>query len=433
MDRDIKIIKEAAKKAAKKKEKPEDPNEVARKLRGLPKHHQIGHRVHAALAVPNGAGYRGEVVKVTPHHTFVKIDKNRIVKAPHHLVSAHEEVMQEETKEEKKERLKREAEREARSHRKYDKIEREKEEHDERRKHHHEHERKMHREEDELMNDKANSVTEANSPSQAKTKLDKHASDLDSRLQSGDNSNKTKRVAQAVKAAYTIAMRDPSRKQTGSNANPSKETVEKSKKNLSDFSKKTSADAHLKGDSEKAKRFMKNAKHYAAEETAWDSDARKEREVEHFHIVSKSTGRVVGKAKTMKAARTAKDKHDNKYGSYNHSIQPVWKEEVQVSDNELKAHHKKQQIQRKIIDEGKTMKLFGLSENLVNTVKDVMEKKMSKDDLAAQGGDKTKVDAEDFAALRAGKHKKKHKKKKHHIKEEAETSLISKIINKYSK
>lgn len=266
MFRDIKIIKEAVKAAKKKKEKPLDPNEEARKRNGLPKHHTVGHTVHAGLAVKGGAGYRGKVVKVDDTHTYIDIGGKRTVKAPHRLVSAHEEVMHEETKEERKERLKREAERETRSFRKYAKAENEKEEHDERRKHHHEHERKMHREE---------TVIEANSPAQAKTKLDKHASDLSNRLDSGDNSNKTKRLAQAVKAAYNIARKDPSRKVTGSIVNPSDETVQKSKKNLSDFNKKTSADAYIKGDTEKAKRYMGHAKHYAKEEKELDAAAAK--------------------------------------------------------------------------------------------------------------------------------------------------------------
>lgn len=63
------------------------------------------------------------------------------------------------------------------------------------------------------------------------------------------------------------------------------------------------------------------------------------------------------------------------------------------------------------------MKLFDATPSLINAVKDVMEKKMTKDELAALGGDKRKVDAEDFEALRNGEHKKKHKKK-HHVKEE---------------
>lgn len=60
------------------------------------------------------------------------------------------------------------------------------------------------------------------------------------------------------------------------------------------------------------------------------------------------------------------------------------------------------------------MKLFDSPKSVIDSVKDVMEKKMSKAELAAMGGDKEKVDAEDFEALRAGK----HKKKKHHVKEE---------------
>lgn len=309
MFRDVKIIKEAVKAAKKKKEKPLDPNEEARKRNGLPKHHTVGHSVHAGLAVKGGAGYRGKVVKVDNTHTYIDIGNKRTVKAPHRLVSAHEEV--------------------------------------------------MHREE---------TVVEANSPTQAKAKLDKHASDLSNRLDKGDNSNKTKRVAQAVKAAYNIARKDPSRKVTGSIVNPSDETVKKSQKNLSDFNKKVSADAYIKGDSEKAKRYMGHAKHYAKEETAWDSDAKKEREVSHYNIVSRSKGSVVGKAQTMKSARKVRDRHDNNYGSYNHSIQPVWKEETN-SEERMKVSnigrpndppvnskgsvlHRTLQIKHKIIDEG---------------------------------------------------------------------------------
>jgi hypothetical protein len=367
MAKDIEIIKEAAKKASKKKEKPEDPNEVARKLRGLPKHHQVGRRVHAGLAVKGGAGYRGEVVKVDNNHTYIKIDKKRIVKAPHHLVSAHEEVVYEESKEEKKERLKREAERETRSFRKYAKIENEKEYHDEKRKHHHEHERKMHREEVSVNED------------------------------------------QDIKKTYA---------------------------SLRDYMKRRAKVARDAGNHEDADKKEKTAAHWdkmANEETIWDADTKKEREVSHFHIVNKSSGKVVGKAQTMKSARSARDRHDNKYGSYNHTIQPVFKEETN-SEARMKVSnigrpddppvnsnnsvlHRTLQIKHKIIDEGYQMKLFDVSPDLVKAVKEVMEgKKMSKDDIAALAGDKKKIDADDFAALRAGKHK--HKHKKHHVKEE---------------
>lgn len=151
MDRQTKIILEAAKRPAKTKsaKKVEDPNEVNRKLRGLA--HRVGYTVHAGLHTKGGAGYRGEVVKIDKDHTYLRVSTgkygDRIVKAPHHLVSVHEETVTEESKSQKKERLKREAEEATRSYRKYQKQENERESHDERRKHHHEHERKMHREE----------------------------------------------------------------------------------------------------------------------------------------------------------------------------------------------------------------------------------------------------------------------------------------------
>lgn len=42
-----------------------------------------------------------------------------------------------------------------------------------------------------------------------------------------------------------------------------------------------------------------------------------------YHVISKSTGRVVGKATTKQGARRSVDKNDNKYGSYNHFIKNV--------------------------------------------------------------------------------------------------------------
>jgi hypothetical protein len=62
------------------------------------------------------------------------------------------------------------------------------------------------------------------------------------------------------------------------------------------------------------------------EATDWDSDTRTEREVSHWNIVHKKTGNVVGKASTKKSARSAVDRHDNKYGSYAHTSVPVWKD-----------------------------------------------------------------------------------------------------------
>lgn len=145
MDRQTEIILEAAKRAAttKSTKKAEDPNEENRKLRGLA--HRVGYTVHAGLAVKGGAGYRGEVIKIDRDHTYIRINKNRVVKAPHRLVSVHKNHMVKE--ETKKERLKREAEDAGKSYRKYQKAENERETHDERRKRHHEHERKVHREE----------------------------------------------------------------------------------------------------------------------------------------------------------------------------------------------------------------------------------------------------------------------------------------------
>lgn len=80
---------EEAKKKKKAPEKKEDPNDVARKKRGLT--HNVGHMVHAGLGVKGGAGYRGTVVKIDDNHTYIDIGNKRVVKAPHHLVSAHEE------------------------------------------------------------------------------------------------------------------------------------------------------------------------------------------------------------------------------------------------------------------------------------------------------------------------------------------------------
>ena len=147
MKRRTEIILEAAKRPATSKsaKKVEDPNEINRKLRGLA--HRVGYIVHAGLNTKGGAGYRGEVIKIEKHHTFIKLSNNKIVKAPHHLVSVHKNHMvKEETKIEKKERLKREAEIATKSFRKYQNIEDKSEAERERSKHRHEHERKLHRE-----------------------------------------------------------------------------------------------------------------------------------------------------------------------------------------------------------------------------------------------------------------------------------------------
>lgn len=62
------------------------------------------------------------------------------------------------------------------------------------------------------------------------------------------------------------------------------------------------------------------------EATAWDPDKRIEREVSHWNIVHRNTGKVVGKATTLKGAKSSVDRNDNKYGSYAHTSVPVWKE-----------------------------------------------------------------------------------------------------------
>lgn len=67
--------------------------------------------------------------------------------------------------------------------------------------------------------------------------------------------------------------------------------------------------------------------------TAWDSESQTERPVKHFEIHNTKTKSKVGTAKTMKAARTAKDKHDSNYGSSVHSIRPVW-EEVSLEEGD---------------------------------------------------------------------------------------------------
>ena len=76
----------------------------------------------------------------------------------------------------------------------------------------------------------------------------------------------------------------------------------------------------------KTKQIAKPAASVKTEAMHWDYDQNKEREVSHFNIVHKKTGKVVGKASTYKRARTSMDKHDNNYGSYAHSVVPVWKQ-----------------------------------------------------------------------------------------------------------
>lgn len=71
--------------------------------------------------------------------------------------------------------------------------------------------------------------------------------------------------------------------------------------------------------------------HTFTEETAWDSDTRKEREVDHYKIVHKD-GSVVGKANTKKGAQRSLDRHDNNYGSYAHRIKTVFKEDVDMTE-----------------------------------------------------------------------------------------------------
>ncbi len=46
-----------------------------------------------------------------------------------------------------------------------------------------------------------------------------------------------------------------------------------------------------------------------------------------FDIIDRQTGRVVGTAKTRKAATAAVNKRDNAYGGYRYSAQAVWADE----------------------------------------------------------------------------------------------------------
>lgn len=71
--------------------KPDKDHEKAKEL-GIS--HRKGHVVHAGIAVKGGAGYKGRVIKITDDHTWIKIGEgkfgDRIVKAPHRLVTKEE-------------------------------------------------------------------------------------------------------------------------------------------------------------------------------------------------------------------------------------------------------------------------------------------------------------------------------------------------------
>lgn len=106
----VKINEECAIEETAPKEIDKD-HETAKKL-GLS--HRKGNVVHAGLAVKGGAGYRGVVTKIDDDYTWINIGKNkfgdRIVKAPHRLVTKEEkEINKDETLErqhQKNEKLK---------------------------------------------------------------------------------------------------------------------------------------------------------------------------------------------------------------------------------------------------------------------------------------------------------------------------------------
>lgn len=50
--------------------------------------------------------------------------------------------------------------------------------------------------------------------------------------------------------------------------------------------------------------------------------------ISHYEIIDRQTGRVVGKAKTGKAARRSVDKRDNAYGAYRYMAKAVYQSEV---------------------------------------------------------------------------------------------------------
>lgn len=379
----------------KKPDKPVDPNEENAKLHKLK--HRVGMHVHAALNKKGGVGYRGTVKKITDTHTFVDIGNKKMVKAPHHLVTLAKSI-HEETKEQKKERLKNEAKRETRSFRDYKELENSIENREGKSKRHHEHERKVHREEDET--------------------------------------NKTD-----IKKTYT---------------------------SLGAYMRRRAEAARKAGNHDDAKKKDMVAAHWermANEETDWDSTQKKEREVQHYHVVSRSTGKVVGKAATKKRARSIVDKRDNEYGGYNHQVVPVFKEETN-SEKRMKEPnigrpdspsvtskqsvlHKTQQIQKKIIDEDYQMKLFDVSKDVLDTIKNVTKKAEVQVDEAlngnmkdmpkTSGGYKTSTNKNNKETTSSGGYKRtapkpteKYNKSGFSPKNE-ETSLVSKILNKYNK
>lgn len=107
-------------------------------------------------------------------------------------------------------------------------------------------------------------------------------------------------IEETAKNAYAVGM-SSAMKSTGDKPPLKKSTIKK---------------AH-----EIAKSIEKN------EAVDWDPETKSDREVSHWNVVHKTSGKVVGKASTKKGARTSMDKHDTKHGSYAHKVVPVWKEE----------------------------------------------------------------------------------------------------------
>lgn len=65
------------------------------------------------------------------------------------------------------------------------------------------------------------------------------------------------------------------------------------------------------------------AKKYVSEGDTWYN---KDVDPKEFHVVHTETNKVVGKAKTMRRARTIRDKKDLAHGSYVHAIRPVYED-----------------------------------------------------------------------------------------------------------
>lgn len=378
MDRNIEIIKEAAKRPAttKSAKKVEDPNEVNRKLRGLA--HRVGYTVHAGLNMKGGAGYRGQVVKIDKDHTFIKVSTgkygDRIVKAPHHLVSVHEETVSENAfldywKTYKSADGKHTVDLHKDSYSG-------------------EHHLTL-KTNGKKVATKVMSHDEAHASRDAVDKEAQYALDWaikrskmheetvsEARTAKKKEPEETKEVARAFRKFQKIENEREAHDERRKHHHEHERKMHREEadpkvafKNLGEYMRRRAEAARKKGDHEKAAAHDKTAAHWerlATEETFYDHDTGKEREVEHYHIISKSSGKIVGKAKTKASARRVVDKRDNEYGSYNHTIKPVFKEETNT-DKRTKVSlvgrpndppvtskdsvlHKTLQIKNKIID-----------------------------------------------------------------------------------